>query len=213
MPRAARLFALHAALRDGALHTAADLAARLGVTQRTIYRDMATLATSGIPVEGTRGTGYRLPRIVALPPLTLTEAEADALTLGILILAETTDPDLHAAATSLAAKLDAALPEHAPAPEWLTAHRAGASAARGLSHVPVLRGAIRSRQKLRLTHDGAAMTVRPLALENWSRHWVLTCWNETTKDHARLRLDLIEAAEALPELFADEPGKRLSDAP
>ena len=64
-----------------------------------------------------------------------------------------------------------------------------------------------------LTHDGAAMTVRPLALENWSRHWVLTCWSETTGRHARLRLDLIEAAEALPELFAEEPGKRLSDAP
>lgn len=213
MSRADRLFQLHAALRDGALHTAGDLARRLGVAQRTIYRDMAALAASGVPVEGTRGTGYRLAPMVALPPLLLTQAEAEALSLGILIVAETTDPELHAAATALAAKLDAALPEDAPAPAWLTAHRAGASAARGFSHIPVLRGAIRSRQKLRLDLDEETLVVRPLGLENWSRLWVLTAWSETTEGFIRLRIDLIRGATALPELFVDEPGKRLADAP
>lgn len=212
MSRADRLFDLHAVLRDGEMHTAADLARRLGVAQRTIYRDMEALTASGVPVLGTRGTGYRLARLIALPPLLLTEAEAEALNLGVLIVAETTDPELHAAATALAEKLDAALPEDAPAPAWLTAHHARASAARGFSHIPVLRSAIRSRQKLRLDLPGETEVVRPLALENWARHWVLTAWSETSGQFTRIRADLIDTATALPELFVDEAGKRLEDA-
>lgn len=215
MVRSDRLFALHAILRDGNCHRAEDIAAQLGVAQRTIYRDMDTLAASGVPVIGTRGSGYRLAQLIALPPLLLTHAEADALNLGIAIVAETPDPELGAAATALAAKLDAALPEGAPAAAWLTVHQPQASAARGFSHLPVLRSAIRSRQKIRVKMMGQpdADTLRPLKIENWSRLWVLTGWNETACRFVQLRTDLMETAVALPELFVDEPGKTLADAP
>lgn len=214
MSRAERLFQLHAMLRDGACHRAEDIARHLGVAQRTVYRDIEALAAAGVPVEGTRGSGYRLASVIALPPLLLTRAEADALSLGIAIVSETTDPDLHAAAIALAAKIDAALPEDGPAPAWLAAHHAQASAARGFSHLPVLRSAIRSRQKLRVILSGNDVaTLRPLRLECWARLWVLTAWNETTGGFVKLRTDLIERATALPELFVDEPGKRLEDAP
>ena len=77
MSRADRLFNILQALRDGDLHTAQGLADSAGVSVRTLYRDMETLAASGVPVIGTRGTGYRLPPTVTLPPLTLTPAELE----------------------------------------------------------------------------------------------------------------------------------------
>ena len=60
MARSDRLFDILTLLRDGQLHTAQALAARFDVSQRTLYRDMDTLAAAGVPVTGTRGTGYRL---------------------------------------------------------------------------------------------------------------------------------------------------------
>ena len=60
MPRSDRLFDLIQILRDGRLHKASEMAARLAVSDRTIWRDMATLMASGMPVEGERGIGYIL---------------------------------------------------------------------------------------------------------------------------------------------------------
>ena len=215
MSRSDRLFALLHRLHDGQLHRAADLAGALAVSPRTIYRDMDTLAASGIPVTGTRGTGYRLAEVVALPPLSLSAAEIDALNLGIAIVAESADPDLHAAAASLAAKIDAALPQSATSPSdaWKTATLPTASAARGFSHLPAIRAAIKGRQKLGITttHAPEIRTIRPLQLENWGRTWVLTAWCETSSAFAQFRTDLIETATPLPELFVNEPGKRLPD--
>ena len=94
MTRSDRLFRLLQLLHDGQCHRAGDLAAALGVSQRSIYRDMETLAAAGQPVTGTRGTGYRLADHVALPPLLLSAAEVEALNLGIAIVAESADPGL-----------------------------------------------------------------------------------------------------------------------
>ena len=58
MRRTDRLFELIQILRDGRLHRGKDLADRLGVSVRTLYRDMDTIVASGIPVEGERGLGY-----------------------------------------------------------------------------------------------------------------------------------------------------------
>ncbi|MEP6062753.1 MAG: HTH domain-containing protein, partial [Marinomonas sp.] len=102
MSRSDRLFSILQILQDGALHTAGALAERLGVSQRTLYRDMDKLAASGVPVQGTRGTGYRLADLTALPPLMLTSPELEALNLGLAIAAQVADPDLKAAATRLA---------------------------------------------------------------------------------------------------------------
>jgi predicted DNA-binding transcriptional regulator YafY len=60
MRRTDRLFDLIQILRDGRLHTARDMAERLEVSVRTLWRDMATLIASGLPVEGERGVGYIL---------------------------------------------------------------------------------------------------------------------------------------------------------
>ncbi len=221
MSRADRLFDILRILRDGKLHRAQDISARLGVSVRTIYRDMETLVASGVPVSGARGVGYRALDSVTLPPLTLTSAEVEALNLGIAIVGETTDPDLKSAALSLAAKLDAVQATEAvpQADAWKFAAHPFASAARGLSHMATLRAAIRARQKLWLVFRDKAetasatvsATVRPLQLEYWGRVWTLTAWCEKRRDFRVLRVDLIETANALPELFVEEPGKRFGD--
>ena len=68
MRRTDRLFDIIQILRDGKLHRAQDIADRLEVSVRTIYRDMDTLVASGVPVEGERGVGYMVRDQITLPP-------------------------------------------------------------------------------------------------------------------------------------------------
>ncbi|MEY8830647.1 helix-turn-helix transcriptional regulator [Sedimentitalea sp. XS_ASV28] len=218
MARTDRLVTLINLLRDGALHRAQDLASGLGVSVRTVYRDMDRLLAAGVPIQGTPGTGYRMADTIALPPLHLSPAELDVLQLGIAIVSEAADPALSAAAQTLTQKIDMALPAEtvAEADAWKTALTPLANAARGLSHMVSLRSAIAGRQKLRLSYRDTAEqtrqdTIRPLKLESWGRVWLLTAWSETGSAFRDFRVDLIETATPLPELFADEPGKRLSD--
>lgn len=218
MRRTDRLFEIIQILRDGKLHRAQDIAARLQVSPRTIYRDMDTLVASGVPVEGERGIGYKVREQITLPPLTLTPEELEALNLGMAIVAEAADPELKAAAQSLAGKVDAGMPAQviAEADAWRFAVYPFADVARGFAHMPTLRAAIKSRQKLALHYhqpDGTLSDriIRPLHMEYWGRIWTLTAWCETGGDFRVFRVDLIEEARALPELFVDEPGKTLAD--
>ncbi len=218
MRRSDRLFEIIQILRDGKLHRAQDIAARLEVSTRTIYRDMDTLVASGVPVDGERGVGYLIREQITLPPLNLTAAELEALNLGMAIVGEAADPDLKAAAQSLADKVDAVLPTQtrAEADTWKFAVYPFADAARGFSHMATLRAAIKARQKLDITYrriDGTLTQrkIRPLHMEYWGRVWTLTAWCETRDAFRVFRIDLIEVATALPELFVDEPGKRISD--
>ena len=218
MRRTDRLFDIIQILRDAKLHRAQDMADQLEVSVRTIYRDMDTLVASGVPVQGERGVGYMITEAITLPPLTLTVAELEALNLGMAIVGEAADPDLKAAALSLGDKIDAVLPTQvvAQADAWKFAVYPFADAARGFAHMPTLRASIRARQKLRLTYtskDGAVTSrvIRPLHMEYWGRIWTVTAWCELRAAHRVFRVDLIQSAEALPELFVDEPGKTLAD--
>jgi predicted DNA-binding transcriptional regulator YafY len=218
MRRTDRLFDIIQILRDGRLHRAQDMADRLEVSVRTIYRDMDTLVASGVPVQGERGVGYMITQAISLPPLTLTVEELEALNLGMAIVAEAADDTLKAAAASLADKIDAVLPERtvADADKWKFAVYPFADAVRGFGQMPILRAAIRARQKLRLTYHSkgdriTSRTIRPLHMEYWGRVWTLTCWCELRNDFRVFRVDLIQSVEALPEMFVDEAGKRLAD--
>jgi len=218
MARTDRLMEILELLRDGERHRAGDMASRLGVSERTIYRDMDRLIAAGVPVEGTRGAGYRATGAAVLPPLALTQAEIEALTLGLAIVAEAADPRLQAAADTLTAKIDTALPAEAlpEAETWRTALTPFADTARGLGHLARIRAAIDGRQKLRIAVLSASgqesvRRVRPLRLESLGRFWTLTAWCESAGDFRGFRLDLIERVEALPELFRDDPGTTLAN--
>jgi predicted DNA-binding transcriptional regulator YafY len=110
MKRDARLYDIVQELRDGRLHTAAELAARLGVSTRTIWRDMEMLAASGMPVTGERGLGYMLRSPLVLPPTMLTPDELDALVEGLRHVGQNGNPKAKAA-RSLLYKVATLLPQ------------------------------------------------------------------------------------------------------
>lgn len=214
MKRSERLYALIGILKDGALHRAEDMARDLNVSIRTIYRDMDTLAASGIPVEGERGVGYSARAAITLPPLNLSEIELEALHLGLAAVGHGVDGDLKAAALSLSAKIDAVLPEdrHGAPKSFGFAVYPFADAAEAFRHLADLRAAIRARQKLKLTMvDGTRRTVRPLKLDYWGRVWTCIVWCETSGEFASLRVEQIDQLASLPGLFVNEPGKTLAD--
>lgn len=210
MTRRDRLTRLMQLLKSGGSHRAADMAAELGVTVRTLYRDMDRLRAAGVPVEGHRGTGYRITASITLPPLNLTPEELEALQIGLVAVTRSGDAALAEAADTLAAKLDAALPEDGRAPPGALPLDSAADAAPWLA---VLRRAIRARQKLRLVAEGKEHELRPLRLDFWGRLWTLSGWSETEGRFVELALERIDDLEVLPNLFIEEPGRSASDLP
>ena len=110
MSRDDRLFNLVQILRDGRLHTAAELASGLGVSTRTIWRDVAIMANSGLPIQGERGLGYILRSALVLPPTMLTGEELEALVEGLRHVAGDGNPRARAA-RSLLVKVATLLPQ------------------------------------------------------------------------------------------------------
>ena len=116
MSRDQRIFDLIQRMRDGRLHTAADLAQDLGVSTRTIWRDMAMMAATGIPVEGERGLGYILRSPLMLPPIMLTQDELEALMDGLAYVAGK-DGSRAKAARALRFKVATLLPQAGLVPD------------------------------------------------------------------------------------------------
>ncbi|MEM1373843.1 MAG: YafY family protein [Pseudomonadota bacterium] len=214
MGRSDRLVELIQILRAGRRVRAEDLARQLGVSLRTVYRDMEVLAASGIPVEGTRGLGYEITAAVTLPPLNLTQVELEALHLGLSVVGEGGDEELKSAARALSAKIDAVLPEsRADAPKGFGfAVYPFADVAHGFTHMPPLRAAIRARQKVSIEYEGrGSLVIRPLQLDYWGRVWTVAGWCEESADFETLRVDRITKLRVLPSIFVEEEGKRLED--
>jgi predicted DNA-binding transcriptional regulator YafY len=92
---------------------ATDLAQALGVSKRTVYRDVEALMEAGVPLQGVPGKGYRVPEDYLLAPVTLTTDEAIMLILGSAYAAQNFDGRYRAAARSAQRKLDSALPAEA----------------------------------------------------------------------------------------------------
>ena len=217
MRRTDRLFELIQLFRNGRLWRGQDLADRLEVSVRTIYRDIDTLVASGVPVEGARGVGYLLRAPIFLPPLTLSAEELEALYLGVEQVRRTGDPALSAAATKLRGKIDAVVGE-------ARRDEAGQSAvsilaprpAEEQTHLPLLRQAVRARalvalEYLSLKDAPTQRIVRPLNLQFWGPTWTLAAWCEMRCDFRVFRADRIQRAETGIGTFRDEPGKTYAD--
>ena len=218
MRRAERLFDIIQILRRGKVVRAADIAQELEVSERTIYRDIASLAGSGVPVEGEAGVGYILRDGSDIPPLMFNEEEIEAIVLGIRIVESWADHGLAESASKALRKIEAALPDHLK--DHLTSVPVDAPRNHWAEPIEIQRGAlrraIRERQKLAFVYhsksgDETRRTVRPLLLSFYGAIWNLTAWCELRRDFRTFRLDLIRAPEFLDSHFPDEPGRRLSD--
>ena len=217
MRRADRLFRIVQLLRGGRLVTARKLAEQLEVSDRTIYRDIADLIGSGVPIDGEAGVGYILRAGYEMPPLMFTRAEALALVAGARLLQAWGGPKMGQAAEEALIKIDAVLPAntrafardshvHAQVVADLT------PASRAL--IDRIETASDTRQRLTLSYADVSgtqtdRTVRPLGLWYWGRVWTLVAWCELRNDFRVFRVDRIRSLSEGPG-FRPEPGKDLA---
>ncbi len=200
MRRADRLFQIVQHLRGGRLVTARQLAERLEVSDRTIYRDIADLIGSGVPVEGEAGVGYVMRQGFDLPPLMFTRDEIVALVAGARLIRAFGGAALARASEEALIKISAVLPEaERRRAEAVPIHAFSTATDAALrSRLDALDTAIETRRVLTLDYLNEAgqpshRDVRPLGLWFWGRHWTLIAWCNLRQDFRMFRVDRIGA--------------------
>jgi len=210
MRRADRLFDIIQILRLARTPiTAATIAAELEVTPRTVYRDIATLQSRRVPIDGEAGVGYVLRRGFELPPLMLTEEEVQAVAVGLRLLRRTGDPGLDSAARQVLVKLAAAMPEVLraqllEAPFHVATRGAPSPSAIDLSET---RAAIRNAHKMWIDYvdekgTATSRTICPVAMEYHVEATLICAWCELRDDYRHFRTDRIRGARVLQLDFA-----------
>lgn len=220
MRRAERLLQIVQILRRRtAPTTARSLAEELEVGPRTIYRDVAALQRSSVPIEGEAGVGYVLRGGYDLPPLMFTTEELEAIVLGANMVIQRGDAALARAATEVLTKVRTVIPREASDQLWraalLVPHPLEAAVGFG-EHVSTLRHAIRRHRKLRITYVDlesrrSERTIWPLGLYLFS-HLTLVCsWCEARGAFRAFRSERIESCEVLEATFDPKKGALLRE--
>jgi predicted DNA-binding transcriptional regulator YafY len=180
--------------------TGAALAVELGVSLRTLYRDIATLQVQGAHIEGEPGLGYVLRPGFMLPPLMFSEDEIEALVLGSRWVADRGDARLGSAARNALAKIAAVLPGDLREALDTSTLLVGPGAAIPASEVelPLIRQAIRSEHKLDIIYRDlksveSVRTIWPFALAFFDHVRVVVAWCELRQAFRHFRADRISA--------------------
>ncbi|NVK33677.1 MAG: YafY family transcriptional regulator [Rhodobacteraceae bacterium] len=218
MRRADRLFQIIQYLRGGRLIRAAQLSEWLEVSERTIYRDIADLQASGVPIDGAAGLGYLMRSGYDLPPLMFTREEISALIAGARLVRAWGGLNMARSAEEALSKIEAVLPDdlqttskdvqiHSLAPEMTDAVR---------MRIDTLEAAAQASSQLQINYCDKANAasqrhIRPLGLWFWGKVWTLIAWCELRNDFRVFRVDRIESITATGERFRAEPGTTLKD--
>ncbi len=218
MRRADRLFQIIQLLRTRRLVTAQQLADALEVSARTVYRDVADLLASGVPIEGEAGIGYALRRGYDLPPLMFNREEVLALALGARMVQSWADPKLAAAARQALERIQLVLPDklkrdlersYLYSPVVMVEPRVATT-------LEQLRSAIDAHHKVhfaytRLNGAPSTRTVWPLGLFFWSSVWTLGAWCELRGALRNFRVDRIDGLGMLADTYTPSPGSSIDD--
>jgi predicted DNA-binding transcriptional regulator YafY len=205
----ARLLRLLSLLQARPDWSGAELAERLGVSTRTIRRDIERLRDLDYPVHAMRGAaGYRLGAGTALPPLLLDDEEAVAVAVGLRTAAAGIN-GIEEASLGALAKLEQVLPTRLR--RRVNAVQASTLPVPGDRPGPrvdpavlaVLAAACRDREQLGLAyrdHHGSRglRAVEPYRLVSWGRRWYLVAWDLEREDWRVLRVDRVEPATVTP---------------
>ena len=212
MRKASRLFEIIQILRLARRPvTAAEIAGRLEVTVRSIYRDIAALQAMRVPIEGERGIGYILRPGFDLPPLMFTIEETEAVVLALALLERTGDAELQAAAKRVGEKIAGAVPP--PLRQTLSARalHAWGTAPRQPEGIDLaaVRRAIRDEETLLIDYRdeharATERTIRPIALIYYSETANIVAWCELRQAIRNFRADRVEACEATGGHFRGE---------
>lgn len=217
MRRADRLFQIVQFLRGGRLVTAAQLAEKLEVSERTIYRDIADLQSTGVPIDGEAGIGYIMRSGFDLPPLMFTRDEIVALVAGARMVKAWGGTMMANAAEEALVKIEAVLPE---------AERARVGDAKVFAPpmqmteqqrecIDFTEQAIEAREVLAFEYQdekGAATSrsVFPLGLWFWGKVWTLVGWCEMREDFRMFRIDRISELKRSERRFNPTPEQTLT---
>lgn len=211
----ARVLGLLSLLQSRRYWPGQELADRLGVTLRTLRRDVERLRELGYPVRAQRGSagGYQLAPDAAVPPLLLEDDEAVALLFGLMAAANNPLPDSPEASLRALAKVVHMMPRR---------FRGTISALRGATEVnpwgppgqPVrievliaLAQACRDHERAEISYTsakGGVTTFRrvdPHRLVRLGPHWYLVAWDLTRHDWRTFRLDRMGTARVLRHSF------------
>src|SRR5690606_19597881 len=218
MRRADRLFQIVQHLRGGRLVTAQKLGAWLEVSERTIYRDIADLQATGVPIEGEAGVGYMMREGFELPPLMFTRDEIVALVAGARMVRAFGGAAMARAADEALVKIGAVLPDNEKdriarteihTPMWVVSDT-------DRSNIDVIERAVEKRQVLTIEYRDEAgrvseRDIRPLGLWFWGKVWTLVAWCEMRNDFRAFRIDRISSVVIAGRIFKPERGKQLAD--
>ncbi len=232
MRRADRLYRLTELLRGGRVTTARRLAERLEVSERTIYRDIADLIASGVPVEGEAGVGYVMRPGFDVPPLMFDRRQIEALVTGVRLVEAWGGAAMANAASEALAKISAVVPPdiaRAADRTAIQAFRMPDLDAATRARLDLLDTAIRDETRLKLRYADASgrettRHIHPLGLVFWGKVWTLIAWCAFRDDFRMFRVDRIAAAEeagrfepaphqSIAAFYAQEAGCDFSDDP
>jgi predicted DNA-binding transcriptional regulator YafY len=220
MRRADRLFLIINALRGRRTALQArQLAETLGVSLRTVYRDVADLQLSGVPIEGEAGVGYVLRKGSDIPPLMFTADELESLVVGTRFVRAFAGEKLATGAQAALVKIEAVLPPELRerssrtriyAPIWRDAESTAFAA-----RIDQLHAAIEAQHVLLLGYRDEAgreskREVEPLCLAFWGGKWTLGTWCRLRHDFRNFRPDRIAQIENTGEVFQSAPNRDLA---
>ena len=184
------------------------LADELGISLRTLYRDIETLRSQGAPIDGEAGVGFVLRPGFMLPPLMFSEEEIEALVLGSRWVSERADGSLGKAARNVLAKIGAVLPDDLKDNIDSSGLLIGPSApiAAGDAKLTTIREVIRSERKLQIAYadEHGSITHRavwPFALAFYDRVRVVVAWCELRDGYRHFRTDRIMELYASPKRY------------
>ncbi len=195
----ARLLRLLALLQTRRSWSGSELAERLGVTDRTVRRDVERLRDLGYPVQATQGTaGYRLGAGAALPPLLLDDDEAVAVVVGLRTQAGGSVAGIEETSLRALTKIEQMLPSrlrhrvntlHAA-----TVRVSGAGPEVAADTLMAVADACRRRERLRFDYTSprrgsTIRSVEPHSLVSFDRHWYLVAWDTDRADWRTFRVD------------------------
>lgn len=213
MRRADRLFLIIHALRGRRTALQArQLAQKLGVSQRTVYRDVADLQLSGVPIEGEAGVGYVLRKGSDIPPLMFNADELEALVVGTRFVRAFAGARLAESAMTALLKIEAVLPPELRdraahtrifAPVWRDQHQSDFALM-----IDRLHAAITGNHVLQLEYRdeggrSSAREIEPLCLSFWGGAWTLGAWCRLRLDFRNFRPDRIDSCAPTGELRVD----------
>ncbi|MEV0252463.1 WYL domain-containing protein [Nocardia sp. NPDC050712] len=195
----ARLLKLLALLQTHRDWTGTELSDRLGVTGRTVRRDVERLRELGYPVHASQGTaGYRLGAGAALPPLLLDDEEAVAVAVSLRSASDGSVAGIEEAAVRALSKLEQVLP---PRLRHRVRTLKSATVRVGTARPTVepdtlmaIAEACQRREQLRFdyrAHNGASSIrkVEPHSLVHFNRQWYLVAWDVDRADWRSFRVD------------------------